>query len=216
MIYVNSQNILSAAKKTYLAFYKYRQKELPFDQDLAKELSTTIVVRPNNEPSVIQLIDSKLNYTFNYKPYFPFIKDNLIDFELRFWEADFIKPPRLNQAVSHLKKYPTSRRAIINLWQDTRHKKLNLPAPCSTHIFLRRKDPYLEMHAHLRANNITFLLAMDMQVLSGIQEIAAEKLGLKRGTYIHFVDSLHYYKKDEDVYQKQYQHIIDSDLWQKV
>lgn len=215
MIFIRSDNILSAVKQAYLILYE--QTQVPFDQNLAKEDSATIVISNNNDQKpLLGLKDGKLKYLFDYKSYFPYVNKELIDFELGFWQADFIKPPRLKNLVQHLRKYPTSRRAIINLWRDGKRKQLHLPAPCVTHIFFRRKDPYLETHAHLRANNVIFLLMMDMQVLSGIQQIAADMLGLKKGIYIHFVDSLHYYKKEEEAFQRQYKYILNSEIWQKI
>lgn len=224
MITFEGESILQAVKQVYYELVPGNLR--PFDQELELEDSATIVLLPPSAPIVeaAQLIRGKLCYEFQYEKFFPFANDiptptgqDIIAYEMGYWNEDLIDPceeapeGRLRHIAELLRQKASSRRAVINFWRPCHEQSAT--APCVTHIVFRVKNDFLEMHAHLRTNDITFLLFMDMQVLSAIHEIAAGWLGLKKGTYVHFVDSLHFHKKYRPLVQKQYKFIFDSTEW---
>ncbi|MBP9798225.1 hypothetical protein KBC70_03710 [Candidatus Woesebacteria bacterium] len=213
MITGQYHSILQATKSVFSSLYETSKE--PNDLELIKESSAAIEVDLDNSESCIELQNHRFTYNLNYRDYFPYVDDKIIKLELDYWYSEFIMPPRLNNLISYLKENRLSKRAIINFWDD-KHRDLDTGAPCTTNMFFRVDGKRLNCHSHMRANNASFLLFMDMHMLSGIQALVAKELGLKTGMYVHFVDSLHFYKKESENIDKQYKFINESDIWKKV
>ena len=69
------------------------------------------------------------------------------------------------------------------------------------------------MHSHMRANNASFLLFMDMRILMGVQSFVARKLDVSVGSYVHFIDSLHIYEAERYHVIQQEKLISHATLW---
>lgn len=215
MLLTTASNSLSATKQAF--FVLYEQKRLPDDPKLWREEPALIIIRKGfgKKPVFFQLDQKNFKYLFNYRSYFPCISSKIIDAELDHWRKEFIESSRLEKLINYLQKNPLSKRAILNLWSD-QCRDLNKGVPCLNYLFFRQKGKMLETHAHLRANNVLFLLLMDMQVLIGIQQIVADRLKLKQGTYIHYVDSLLFFRADLANIKKQYRFMKSSPKWKKI
>jgi len=124
----------------------------------------------------------------------------------------FLINKKLKEMVSFLKNNPNSKRAIINLWRN-KYKNPSLSVPCLVYLYFRIKNKHLILHSHFRANNIFFLLTMDMQMMLTIQNYIAINLKIEPGEYIHFVDSLHFYKEQLKPIKSQYQFMSNSPHW---
>jgi hypothetical protein len=228
MIYLETDSILKVVKRVYEQLFPTGLT--PSDHDLEREDSATIVVEPRRTRTkeATSLSDGRLVYSHNYERFFPYAKDidipgdeDIVSFEMKFWNDDLVVPKvtapkgRLQQVIDLLRSMPASRRAVIDLWDSAVHESSE-NAPCLTHIVFRVKDDVLEMHSHLRSNDICFLLFMDMQVMSGVHKIVADSLSLKKGIYVHFVDSLHFHKKNATLVQKQYAYMRKNSGWRNV
>lgn len=214
MIKISARTVLSAVKKTFVTLYE--QNEKPSDPELWREKTAIVIVNgPDKKSPSLGFEKNRFICNFDYVKYFPYVKQKTIDIELKYWYSEFISPPRMSNLISYLRKNPQSKRAIINLWRN-KHRNLNLSVPCATHLFFRIKKTKLEMHSHLRANNASFLILMDFHILSGVQQIIADKLRLKKGNYVHIVDSLHFYKKELKTIKKQYRFMKKSELWKAI
>src|SRR3972149_1715516 len=213
MIITLEDTIKNAVKETFIKLYKNRF--VTTDPELWKEESATIVVTNTKKEEIdIKILEKKLSTKYNFQKHFPFIDKKIVQVELDYWATEFINAPRLDQVREYLKNNLQSKRAIINLWNDE-FRDLNLSCPCATYLYFRKKGKFLEMHSHMRANNTSFLLFMDMYLLSGIHKYLAESLNLVRGSYIHFVDSLHFYRKELKSVRKQYTFMNYSNEWKK-
>lgn len=213
MIHVQEKSLLLAVKKAF--FQLYEKEDLAFDPEIWKEDAGMIVIDSSQETSSLTLHKGTFTYNFDYQTYFPYATSDLVQKEIEYWPKELINPPRLAEIIDYLTQFPLSKRAIINLWED-KHRNLSMICPCTTTLFFRIHGDTLEMHTHMRANSAAFLLFMDIHFLTGLQHIISQKLNLKKGTYIHFLDSLHFYKNDLDVIHKQYTYMKTTEIWKNV
>ena len=65
------------------------------------------------------------------------------------------------------------------------------------YVWFRKQGDTLNMNCHMRANNAYKILLMDLHIGTSLHEYVSEELGLKKGIYNHFVDTLHYYKHEK-------------------
>ena len=183
------------------------------DTELFCEDVGAIEVGPNPTETPPVLVDrASLDDPFPYHSLFPWIPPDIVGRELAYWNAQFFAQKKLADLIAYLRAFPLSKRAILILWKDE-HRDLSKNAPCEIAIFFRLKDHALEMHTHMRADNASFLLFMDMRVLTGIQAHVARELGVSIGTYIHFIDSVHIYVAERHIAIKQRSFISRSPLW---
>jgi len=213
MIIIKTNSIISAVKLAY--FDLLNSKNIPNDQDLIKEDSAIISIsNVDKEPLVINIVGKKILCDYNWRKYFPDIDIKKIKKEIKYWEKEFIEKRKIKIIINYLRNYPQSRRAIVNFWHDN-HKNLNNKCTCITYLYFRLINNKLEMHSHVRANNLFILVFVDMVILSQFQKIVAKELGLDVGKYIHFVDSFHFYHKEDVLIKKQIKYMNLSSVWKK-
>jgi thymidylate synthase len=100
---------------------------------------------------------------------------------------------QLTRAISHLKKEPNTRRAVIKTWQpcvdyDNQH------VPCLQFIEFLARDNKLHLTAVFRSHDIGRAYASNIYGLGRVQAHVAAELGIKVGTMtIHSV-SAHIYE----------------------
>jgi thymidylate synthase len=101
-----------------------------------------------------------------------------------------------------LKEKPTSRRAVIQLYdaEDIAGSWKEIPCTCSLQFSLR--DGSLDLLAHMRSNDATLGLPHDIFAFTMLQEIIARSIGAKLGSYHHSVGSLHMYLKHAEKARK--------------
>lgn len=184
------------------------------DPELFREDTLIAQVRDNHDFGIpITYAQGRLQENFPYEDYFPHISKNMIEQEMRYWNQQFFEANKLPELIQYLRLFPLSKRGIILFWED-KYRDLSKDSICEVAAFYRIKNGSLEMHSHMRANNASFLLFMDMRILMGVQRIVAKELGVDVGDYIHFVDSLHIYETEKDLAIKQSKLIAASPLWQ--
>jgi len=107
--------------------------------------------------------------------------------EGRFVQWDYI--------VEELNRDPDSRRAVMHLRtpNDSIDAKLDVPCTLALQFFIRNGE--LHQVVHMRSSDVIFGIAYDIPAFTLIQEILANELGVKLGTYTHVSNSLHIYER---------------------
>ena len=95
--------------------------------------------------------------------------------------------------TSRLKEKPSSRKAVIQLFDraDLVVPHEDIPCTCTFQFFVR--DDLLHMFTNMRSNDIYTGFPHDLFCFTMLQEILARTLGYEIGTYKHSVGSLHLY-----------------------
>ena len=105
---------------------------------------------------------------------------------------------QVETVIDLLKRKPSSRRAVIQLFDscDLGSDHKDIPCTCTVQLFVRGGS--LDMHTHMRSNDLYLGLPHDVFSFTMLQEIFARQLNLEPGRYCHSVGSLHIYQKDEE------------------
>ena len=115
---------------------------------------------------------------------------------------------QIETVIQLLKNKPTTRQAVIQLFDaedlDTPHK--DIPCTCTLQFILRNGK--LNMFTSMRSNDAYLGLPHDIFCFTMLQEIIARSLDVELGIYKHAVCSLHLY----EVNKKDAQQYIDEGL----
>jgi len=114
-----------------------------------------------------------------------------------YWDYD-----QLEQIIYMLKKDPTTRRAVLSMW-DPQHdlEYDSKDTPCNTHIYFRVVNGKLDMTVCNRSNDLVWgMLGANIVHMSILQEYIANATGLPVGTYHQFTNNLHVYEGWEEKY----------------
>lgn len=116
---------------------------------------------------------------------------------------------QIGNVIKLLKERPTSRKAVIQLFDakdiDSEHKEI--PCTCSLQFFIR--DGKLHMMTHMRSNDVFWGLPHDIFAFTMLQEIIAGELSVELGEYRHSVGSMHLY---DNTYKDAKAYILEG--WQ--
>lgn len=105
--------------------------------------------------------------------------------------------PQLEYIYQLLRKEPTSRRAVISIYnQRDQNKNLTLDVPSTISLQFLLREKRLNLICYMRSNDFWNGLPFDFGIFSFLQEVMASWLKVKIGTYTHFVGSAHIYLKD--------------------
>lgn len=105
--------------------------------------------------------------------------------------------PQMDYIYRLLKNDPTSRRAIISIYnQKDQNENLTFDVPSTISLqFLVRKNK-LHIICCMRSNDFWNGLPFDVGIFTFLQEVMASWLKVKLGTYTHFAGSVHIYLED--------------------
>lgn len=105
---------------------------------------------------------------------------------------------QLHNVISLLQTNPTSRRAVIQLFnaEDIERRYKEIPCTCTLQFLVRRNR--LHMLTNMRSNDAYLGLPHDIFCFTMLQEVVARTLGVGLGPYKHFVGSLHLYDHDRE------------------
>lgn len=103
----------------------------------------------------------------------------------------------IQRVIDELAEHPHSRQLWLPVWwpvDETRRGERRVPCSLGYH-FLNRSG---ELHVTYMMRSCDFIThyANDVALACALNEYIADKAGLKRGTFTHFVGSLHVYAKD--------------------
>lgn len=100
---------------------------------------------------------------------------------------------QIENVADLLNRRPGSRRAVIQLFdaEDIATEKKEIP--CTTTMQLHLRDDQLHMSTTMRSNDAYWGLPHDIFCFTMLQEMFACRLGVRLGTFIHHVGSMHIY-----------------------
>ena len=105
---------------------------------------------------------------------------------------------QLENIVLLLNRKPSSRQAVVQLFDAEDIVEEHKDVPCTSTIqFLLRSDG-LEMITTMRSNDVYLGLPHDVFCFTMIQELVARRLDVEPSVYRHFVGSLHLYNHNVD------------------
>ena len=177
-----------------------------------KELSMTIAVEdPLAEPMVSRLF---IGGFYELQQYVMEVLDGILDFKIgdskNAWEytyhdriVNFAVSPAgqkqsLNQlqfVIDELKRSPDSRRAVINI-RDNSVDPFNSNPACLQHMQFFVRDGRLHAKVLMRSNDAPEATFMNAFAFIMLQKQIADALSLPVGSYTHRANSFHCYEKD--------------------
>ncbi len=102
---------------------------------------------------------------------------------------------QVGNVISLLKDKPTSRRAVIQLFDARDLLKSYKSIPCTCTLQFIARNNQLHMFVSMRSNDAFLGLPHDVFSFTMLQEIVARSIGMEVGEYKHCAGSLHLYQK---------------------
>lgn len=96
-----------------------------------------------------------------------------------------------------LKQKPSSRKAVIQLFDGADINDAHAEIPCTCTLQFLIRDGKLHLFVNMRSNDAFVGLPHDVFAFTMLQEIMARSLSVELGEYKHAVGSLHLYDYDE-------------------
>ncbi len=213
MIIIQAKDNVSAFKQ---AFFKLWGMPAPDDEELVRE--SPAILMPDRflleERVGLDIPAKRLVYDFPWQQYFPYVDNELITEEIRYWSNEiFGRGDKYGEMVNYLRDNPTSKRAIVNFWEDE-FKDLSIGASCLVSVFFRIDRGRLNAHVHARVSNASFLFFMDLQVMRAFQNVIAEGIGNEVGEFIYFTSSLHAYIAEKQKLEQLRSLFNKESVWQ--
>jgi thymidylate synthase len=119
---------------------------------------------------------------------------------------------QVRNVIELLRGRPTSRRAVIQIFNAEDIAAIHKEIPCTTTLQFFVRNDRLDMVTTMRSNDAYLGLPHDVFCFTMLQEIIARSLGRDIGTYRHFAGSLHLYRdRWGDA-----QHFIDEAYQQRI
>ena len=103
---------------------------------------------------------------------------------------------QLENVISELKQSPSTRRAVISIYDGKEINKYRKDTPCTYAIQFTILNNELNMCVTMRSNDLWFGFCNDQYCFSELQKIVAERLSISIGTYYHFAHNIHLYTRD--------------------
>ena len=194
-----------------------------------KEISATLVI---NYPLAENMI-SKLfiGDPFSLEQYRQEMLDGILDFEIAKGNWDYTYHDRMtnyyvdncnkfpdthsanqiNFVIDELKRNPYSRRAVIDIRDNSDDMYSDDPA-CWQHAQFFIRDNKLHMKVLFRSNDACKAAFMNAFALIMLQERIAKELNVEIGTYTHRANSYHCYERDFEMLDGYVKRIEESDL----
>lgn len=109
--------------------------------------------------------------------------------------------PRLiwqtGEVIKKLQEDPDSRQAVAAIWdpvEDSMSKAKDIP--CTVDLQFSIRYGKLLLDTHMRSEDVWLGLPYDLLQFTMLQATVAAVLGLRAGTYTHYVSSFHVYERD--------------------
>ena len=210
--FVSGKTLPETYHKALVELYKHGQVTPCADYDQnQKELAMTMVVEdPFAEPMVSRLT---IGGFYELQQYVLEVLDGILDFKIgdseNAWEYTYhdrivnfnVSPAaghnfdQLQFIIDELKRSPDSRRAVINI-RDNSVDPFNANPACLQHMQFFIRDGRLHMKVLMRSNDAAEATFMNAFAFVMLQKKVAEALGLPVGSYVHRANSFHCYEKD--------------------
>jgi len=115
----------------------------------------------------------------------------------RIYQERLFEGDKIEIIIELLKKWPDCPRAQISIWNNQEDIKKENLAPCLQLLWFKIIRSQLVLHVHMRTCDCYGKVLLNMNEFVSLQKFVSKKLNLGNGNYIHFIDSLHFHKKDE-------------------
>lgn len=102
---------------------------------------------------------------------------------------------QLDKVVEKLKKDPTTRQAVISIYDGKEQYTYYKDTPCTIAVNFYIYKERLCMTVMMRSCDLVFGFCNDQYCFSKFQELVANRLNIEVGTYYHFATDLHIYKR---------------------
>ncbi|MBN1578415.1 MAG: hypothetical protein JW913_17775 [Chitinispirillaceae bacterium] len=102
----------------------------------------------------------------------------------------------IGRIISILREWPDCPRAQITVWKNDIDYTRSTIAPCLQLLWFKIINDALHLHVHMRTADCYGKLLMNFNEFISLQKHVAKELLLNHGSYVHFVDSLHFHEKD--------------------
>lgn len=103
---------------------------------------------------------------------------------------------------------PSSRQAICSIWDPAYDQSVPTAPrdlPCTVFLQFLWRDGKLELHTHMRSNDVVMGVSYDFFQFTQLQLTMAELLGTEVGPYHHHATSLHLYARDVKVLDRMHE-----------
>lgn len=149
--------------------------------------------------------NDETDWIANYAPFWKGITDDGVTANSAYGARLFRPHPRIaggkltqwDYALDELKRDPDSRRAVMHIRTpcDSVAGAATKDMPCtlSLHPFIRGGK--LDMVVNMRSSDLILGIAYDVPFFTLLQEMLANELGVRLGSYVHTSNSLHVYEK---------------------
>lgn len=107
---------------------------------------------------------------------------------------------QLPLAIERLRADPDTRQAVVTVW-DPGYDLLRTDSrdyPCTVSLQFTLRDGALNLHVHMRSNDVYLGAPHDFFQFTQLQLAVANVLGAEPGAYYHHAASLHAYDRDSD------------------
>jgi len=105
---------------------------------------------------------------------------------------------QLDALVSRLKSNPTTRRAILSVWDPRADSRSKLEVPCTVMSQYAVRRGCLNSVYYTRSSDCINFLVADVYLYVGVQTWIADQVGFELGSFSHVIGSLHIYYDDLD------------------
>jgi thymidylate synthase len=103
---------------------------------------------------------------------------------------------QVENVIALLKKKPTTRRAVVQIFDADDLARDYKEIPCTTTCQFFIREGRLDMVTTMRSNDAYFGLPHDIFCFTMVQELIACRLKVSLGTYYHFASNLHLYSSN--------------------
>lgn len=112
------------------------------------------------------------------------------------WELDKFHMDQIKWVIDLLQKDPTTRRAVITIWNPEFDTKDSKDIPCNDLLMFKIRDNKLHLTIANRSNDLHWGLCTNVFQFSFVLELMAEILGVEVGRQVHNSQSLHIYSSN--------------------
>ena len=105
------------------------------------------------------------------------------------WEREH----QLDKVIQMLKVYPYTRQAVLSIYDGKEISTYRKDTPCTYAVQFTILNDKLEMSVLMRSNDLWFGFCNDQYCFASLQELVADRLSIKVGSYYHFAHNLHLY-----------------------
>lgn len=102
---------------------------------------------------------------------------------------------QLNKVIEMLKKDPSTRRASISLYDGKEIDQYEKDTVCTYAVNFYIEGEALNAQVMMRSNDLVYGFCNDQYCFTKLQELVAQRLSKRIGSYTHYVCNMHIYER---------------------